>query len=165
MPDREKVIKGLECCVSGNTAICERLGCPYADEHEGIGDTCIDTLMADALALLKAQEPRVMKVGEVRNWVNSDRVTREPVAIEMRGGICAWIIDDEVREIPGEENLSSDLYGKTWRCWTSRPDEKRRAETPWESIMANIDTMVETDEQRKAIPWQAPSTSDSAPNG
>lgn len=56
MPDREKVIKGLECCVSGNTAICERLGCPYADEHEGISDTCIDTLMADALALLKAQE-------------------------------------------------------------------------------------------------------------
>ena len=24
-----------------------------------------------------------------------------------------------------------DNYGKTWRCWTSRPDEKRRAETPW----------------------------------
>ena len=22
-------------------------------------------------------------------------------------------------------------YGKTWRCWTSRPDEERRAETPW----------------------------------
>lgn len=22
------------------------------------------------------------------------------------------------------------IYG--WRCWTSRPDEKRRAETPWQ---------------------------------
>lgn len=25
-----------------------------------------------------------------------------------------------------------DRYNKTWRCWTSRPDEKRRADTPWE---------------------------------
>ena len=23
-------------------------------------------------------------------------------------------------------------YGVNWRCWTSRPDEKRRAETPWD---------------------------------
>lgn len=23
-------------------------------------------------------------------------------------------------------------YGKRWRCWTSRPDEKVRADTPWE---------------------------------
>ena len=57
MVDREKVVKGLECCISGNTAICKRVGCPYAEEHDGIGDTCIDHLMADALALLKAQEP------------------------------------------------------------------------------------------------------------
>lgn len=57
MTDREKVIKGLGCCISGNTAICKRVGCPYAEEHDGIGDTCIDHLMADALALLKAQEP------------------------------------------------------------------------------------------------------------
>lgn len=29
-------------------------------------------------------------------------------------------------------NADLEYYGKTWRCWTSRPDEKRRAETPWE---------------------------------
>ena len=66
--DARCVIKGLECCVSGNTAICERLGCPYADEHEGIGDTCIDTLMADALALLKAQEAVKPKQYEGTNY-------------------------------------------------------------------------------------------------
>ena len=54
----DKVIKGLECCISGNPAICKRVGCPYAEEHVGIGDICIDHLMADAFALLKAQEPR-----------------------------------------------------------------------------------------------------------
>ena len=62
MTDREKVIKGLECCISGNPAICKRVGCPYAEEHEGIGDTCIDHLMADAIALLKAQEPKLVHV-------------------------------------------------------------------------------------------------------
>ena len=31
----------------------------------------------------------------------------------------------------GTANADYEYYGKTWRCWTSRPDEKRRAETPW----------------------------------
>ena len=57
MTEQEKVIKALECCISDNPGICKRRGCPYADEHEGVGDTCIDHVMADALALLKAQEP------------------------------------------------------------------------------------------------------------
>lgn len=54
---QDEVIRGLECCISGNPAICKRVGCPYAEEHDGIGDTCIDHLMADALALLREQEP------------------------------------------------------------------------------------------------------------
>lgn len=139
MPDREKVINALRQCVGyedvDNKYTCIYDGdinpnCPYGGTGE-YGVSCMTKMMRDALALLKAQEPRVMKVGEVRNWVNGDRVTREPVVIEMRGGICAWIIDDEVREIPGEENLSSDLYGKTWRCWTSRPDQATREAIPW----------------------------------
>jgi len=85
-----------------------------------------------ALALLKEQEPRVIKIGDVRNWVNSDRVTREPIVIEIRSGVCAWIIDDEVRELPGEADLSSDLYGKTWRCWTSEPTDEQREAVKWE---------------------------------
>lgn len=130
MVDREKVIKGLECCAfnkQGNK--CEQ--CPYFSGCETEYGAFVE-LAHDALALLKAQEPRVMKVGDVRNWVNSDRVTREPVVIEIRGGVCAWIIDDEVREVPGEADLSSDLYGKTWRCWTSRPSDEAREAIPWD---------------------------------
>lgn len=122
MKDRENVISDLEeqiAWIRDN------------DFHKFPGWGHAVLAMRDALALLKAQEPRVMKIGDVRNWVNSDRVTREPIVIEIRSGVCAWIIDDEVREIPGAENLTSGLYSKTWRCWTSGPDEKRRAETPW----------------------------------
>ena len=55
MPDREKVIKGLECCAAMSGDECRE--CPYGHE-------CRDTdlpygmphLAADALALLKEQE-------------------------------------------------------------------------------------------------------------
>ena len=54
MPDREKVIKALECCCVKPSPKCE--ACLYADEVDG---TCftMDKMLSDALALLKAQEP------------------------------------------------------------------------------------------------------------
>lgn len=59
MTNKEKVIKGLECCAAMSGDECRE--CPY--EHE-----CKDTdlpygmprLAADALALLKEQEPKPM---------------------------------------------------------------------------------------------------------
>ena len=47
MPDREKVIKGLECCKSW---LCAD-DCPYINEE---GDIC--PVFDDAIALLKEQE-------------------------------------------------------------------------------------------------------------
>lgn len=44
MSDKEKVIKGLEHCISADKTCT---GCPYE------GTTCTTTLNADALALLK----------------------------------------------------------------------------------------------------------------
>ena len=51
MPDRKKVIKGLEICYCP-PAKCE--GCPYHDLPDE--QSCNDTLCLDALALLKEQE-------------------------------------------------------------------------------------------------------------
>lgn len=55
MTEREKVIKGLECCSTFDRygfPLCEE--CPYADDG-----TCheLDQLHRDAFSLLKAQEP------------------------------------------------------------------------------------------------------------
>lgn len=51
MTEREKVIKGLECCIKHDSDDKMRCGeCPY----EG---ACLNRLKVDALALLKAQEP------------------------------------------------------------------------------------------------------------
>lgn len=57
MPDREKVMKGLECCIVRDPdAKRNCVECPY--NHEGIitNAPCANGLMADALALLKEQE-------------------------------------------------------------------------------------------------------------
>lgn len=55
MPDREKVIKGLEICVGGDDfSVCMRNECPYiGGSQDGY---CITNLERDALALLKEQE-------------------------------------------------------------------------------------------------------------
>ena len=59
MPDREKVIKGLECCMKWtgepNTATCHCSDCSYAN-MDVFGQRCLIDLINDALELLKEQE-------------------------------------------------------------------------------------------------------------
>lgn len=54
MPDREKVIKWLECCQYSSKAHCD--GCPYV--YDGLCSTnaCTADLASDAIALFKKQE-------------------------------------------------------------------------------------------------------------
>lgn len=52
MLDREKVIHGLEACVS-RTRLMQCKSCPYQTDKT----RCVTTLMQDALTLLKEQEP------------------------------------------------------------------------------------------------------------
>lgn len=53
MADREKVIRGLECCLSGPMQ-CD--SCPYKQPGEFTGG-CAQKLKKDAIALIKEQEP------------------------------------------------------------------------------------------------------------
>lgn len=55
--DREKVIKGMECCAN---YLCDPKDCPYYEN-----DHCENKLLHDALALLKAQEPQARTLGEL----------------------------------------------------------------------------------------------------
>ena len=59
MTDREEVIKGLECCTKQSVEC--KSECPYYDSKKRLGTDCFDVLKADALALLKAQEPKQVK--------------------------------------------------------------------------------------------------------
>ena len=50
MPDRKKVIKGLEYCINGGFCFSD---CSYFKEVPMTDGKCITALQADALALLK----------------------------------------------------------------------------------------------------------------
>ena len=57
MVKREKVIKGLECCLGIRNICLDNPECPYNDcEDRACGDGCMSFMMRDALALLKARE-------------------------------------------------------------------------------------------------------------
>ena len=58
MPYREKVLKGLECCTSGDGCV----SCPYSDLQDG--SYCKVRIDLDALALLKEQEEQIRKLAE-----------------------------------------------------------------------------------------------------
>ena len=54
MPDREKVIKWADKCLS--SAYSEKCNeCPYQLNHEGLY-SCVEGILRDAIALLKEQE-------------------------------------------------------------------------------------------------------------
>ena len=114
---REKVIKGLECC-SGDYALCTTC---YL-ENSG---TCRDTLMKDAIELLKAQEPRVMVPEDFNENPERDEYGNLPCWLESREPFIAsgwnrWNEDDFIR--PQMRNF---------RPWTSRPTEEQRAAAKW----------------------------------
>jgi len=56
--DREKVIKGLECCTSGNR--CSG-NCPYDDEYDDFDD-CTSELAKDAIETIKEQQAEIERL-------------------------------------------------------------------------------------------------------
>lgn len=64
MPDREKVIKGLNHCFHGQEC-CGDTECPYYIEH--LSDSCCledcqENLKVDVIALLKEQETQIERL-------------------------------------------------------------------------------------------------------
>lgn len=49
--NREQIIKSLKCCHSYDAADCSH--CAYKDKSNAIGVSCVNVLIADALALIK----------------------------------------------------------------------------------------------------------------
>ncbi len=133
MVDREKVIKGLECChVQRNEAppLCE--DCPYMNPMEGTCDA-LDELLGDALTLLKAREPRVLTLEEVPDAVFCYLEYKAYGTIEPAIFGEAYT-DDTVAFTTiedGKDYLDLSDYCKAWRCWTSRPTDEQRKAAKW----------------------------------
>lgn len=145
MMDRDKVIKGLECCTYAKLPIpCDK--CDYFGNDEYNDPwSCRISLMRDALTLLKAQEPREMKLEEIKQaaaggcmyWMElKEKYACFPVLMieQKANGIIEFgaILDRGYGPVT-VGRFRPDEYNTFWRCWTSRP----------------------TDEQRKAVKWDA----------
>lgn len=130
MTDRGKVVKGLEC-LANNISGCYS-DCPYYESP-----SCFRTIAADALALLKAQEPRVMTLEEIKDgesyWLSAGK------EFVPRPVICIIHREDDARkpyitfaEQYGTFSWETEDYGKAWRCWTSRPTDDQRKAEKWD---------------------------------
>ena len=105
MDKREKVIKGLECCMvgDGNSPDCEI--CPYATVGD---DTCqtMDALFSDALALL-----------------NDRTADYEACAREIGIHTCATCSRRDCDcPIENEYSLPYDGYCHLWEGWAKECD-------------------------------------------
>lgn len=78
MPDREKVIKGLECCDYCNSLTHSCFQCPYIDLNKSDGmSRCTAELAHDALALLKRYETQLKCKDEIIKA--ADKLMKQPV--------------------------------------------------------------------------------------
>ena len=69
VPDKNKVKKGLECCIeSDRECVCPD-DCPYDDDDN---DVCEALVKVDALKLIEELEERVAIMEENRRWISTD---------------------------------------------------------------------------------------------
>jgi len=137
---RQRMVELLEIekeCVRRNACgECNR-ACHICDLLQD--DTELHEMYEEVIALVKAQEPRVMTLDEAQTALHNDTV----VWAELKGKlICAGIHmdgtdyfmmqNDDVLDVTDfDSGEGSEVYGKQARCWTSRPTDEQREATPW----------------------------------
>lgn len=140
MAELEMVINGLECHKRAMYGEIDEHGiacnsCPYKDMESTCHSRTEGRLIADALALLKAQEPRVLTHEEVINlpegavaWFEEmDNGSRRYIQPMMSNG-KAFMIGTHV-----DINVSPGTFNWTnMRFWTSRPTYELMEATPWD---------------------------------
>lgn len=85
--------------------------------------------------LQEVQEPRVMTIEEVTEdrpdvvWFDDRHYKLTYPAFVSNGKVTGWVVS--LSQGCLERHNHIDGYGKTWRCWTSRPTDEQREVTEW----------------------------------
>lgn len=115
----EKVIMGLEMSYTYSNV-------------DGSNTLVPQQLLLDALALLKAQEARVLALDEIHCgmavWLEDVDKADVILAIggSSAGGAKCFITENDTSIAP----LSAE-YGIRWRAWTAEPTDEQREAEPW----------------------------------
>lgn len=130
---RQRMVELLEIekeCVRRNgCGECNR-ACYICDLLQD--DTELHEMYEEVIALVKAQEPRVLALEEIHRgmavWLEDVDKTDVILAIGgSSGGGCKCFITVDDRSIAP---CDSD-YGVRWRAWTREPTAEQRRETHW----------------------------------
>ena len=129
---REWVIEGLEFTL-------EESGW---DANAAYDQELMIQVVTEAIALLKAQEPRVMSAADVAACPNGTVLW-----VEERQGVTWNKFPLEVETSSTHPDTGTDYlffityhdirkfecseYNQTWRCWTSRPTDEQREAAAW----------------------------------
>lgn len=136
MTDRDKVISRLQII---------RTWAEVGKNYNGIqGEGCLRDIVDwidDALELLKEQEPRVLALEEVMQYIGySEKIPPKsweklPLWTESRDGTGVF---SGYRDILNLHNLinmgeidKTYVAYKHWRCWSAKPTDEQRESVKW----------------------------------
>ena len=108
-------------------------------------------IIQDAITVLKALEPRVMTLDEVMATPKDVAIWQElkdepdfkyeigpvaePIEIIIEDDWDMYLFEKRKScvgiRFASEGYMPKESYGKTWRCWTSRPTDEQREAEPW----------------------------------
>lgn len=134
---RQRMVELLEiekeCARRNACGECNR-SCHICDLLQD--DTELHEMYEEVIALVKAQEPRVMTFEEVMSDDTEIAWTEAEFEDDEYAWFCPGIIIH--RENAFESNAigvsfegDRDNYGKEIRCWTSKPTKEQREAVPW----------------------------------
>ena len=139
MADREKVARGLELCAydpDPGQELKALRSCPECPYYRA---GCTPRLIRDALALLTGEEPRVMTLEEIRSGAVDVAWIEDADKAEVIPGIWFRLSNEgedeavDIHVMDGFVGARLAVYGKMWRAWTSRPTEEQRKAVPWDA--------------------------------
>lgn len=137
MTDREKVIKGLECCVKHDedfkTSSCSSLNCPCLDDCAFKNYFVKTSLMRDALELLKEQEENDSE------WLEDSDPGQE-YGTTWACRVCGHSLHLPYVWNPYEVNLK-------FCPWCGKGDEKVMNDADFKQIEANLKDALEYEQQ------------------
>lgn len=128
MIDREKVINELVSHIENALSVDS----DYVD--------CIPTdLLQYAVALLKAQGTRILTLDEIEDaldtvvWIDRPQIMNSSSEFALVMGYSHKHENTDLYFINGEiTRWRYSDYGKTWRCWSSRPTDEQREAVKWD---------------------------------
>lgn len=99
-----------------------------------------------AIEAVKAQESRVLTLEELQSIGETWNKNTPPYLWVEILDAPEWYTDDRmwvpysfIRDTinVGSEKYNKDSYMKNWRCWTSKPTDDQRKNTPWNKANEN----------------------------